>query len=50
MPLQTTLDLPVFQGPLDLLLSLIERRRLAITEVSLAAVADQYLQAVRALP
>jgi segregation and condensation protein A len=31
-------------------LSLIERRRLAITEVSLAEVADQYLQAVRALP
>ena len=50
MPLQTALDLPVFQGPLDLLLSLIERRRLAITDVSLAAVADQYLQAVRALP
>jgi segregation and condensation protein A len=50
VPLQTTLDLPVFQGPLDLLLSLIERRRLAITDVSLASVADQYLQAVRALP
>src|SRR5919204_200534 len=50
MPLQTTLELPAFQGPLDLLLTLIERRRLAITDVSLAAVADQYLQAVRSLP
>jgi segregation and condensation protein A len=50
LPLQTALELPVFQGPLDLLLDLIERRRLEITEVSLAAVADQYLQAVRALP
>lgn len=50
MPLATALDLPVFQGPLDLLLTLIERRRLEITEVSLALVADQYLQAVHALP
>jgi segregation and condensation protein A len=50
LPLETTLELPAFQGPLDLLLSLIERRRLAITDISLAAVADQYLQAVRALP
>jgi segregation and condensation protein A len=50
VPLQTALDLPAFRGPLDLLLSLIERRRLEITEISLATVADQYLQAVRALP
>lgn len=50
MPLPTTLELPTFNGPLDLLLDLIERRRLEITDVSLAAVADQYLQAVRALP
>lgn len=50
MSLATPLDLEVFQGPLDLLLQLVERRKLAITEVSLAAVAGQYLQAVRALP
>ena len=50
MPLPTTLELGVFQGPLDLLLSLIERRQLDITEVSLATVADQYLQEVRRLP
>lgn len=50
MPLDTTLSLPAFQGPLDLLLTLIERHRLEITEVSLAAVADQYLQAVHSLP
>jgi segregation and condensation protein A len=36
-------DLPVFQGPLDLLLSLIEREELEITRVSLAQVTDQYL-------
>jgi segregation and condensation protein A len=50
VPLTTALELEVFQGPLDLLLSLIERRQLEITEVSLAQVADQYLQAVRARP
>lgn len=45
-----TLSLPEFEGPLDLLLALIERGRLPITCVSLAAVADQYLAAVRAMP
>jgi segregation and condensation protein A len=50
LPLTTSLELEVFHGPLDLLLQLVERRRLEITEVSLAAVASQYLQAVRALP
>lgn len=32
-----------FEGPLDLLLSLIEKEKLDITQVSLAQVADQYL-------
>ncbi len=35
--------LPVFEGPLDLLLHLIEREELDITSVSLAQVTDQYL-------
>jgi len=35
--------LPVFQGPLDLLLHLIQREELDITKVSLAQVTDQYL-------
>jgi segregation and condensation protein A len=38
--------LPVFEGPLDLLLHLIEREELDITEVSLVAVTDQYLKAL----
>jgi segregation and condensation protein A len=38
--------LPVFEGPLDLLLHLIECEELDITEISLMAVTDQYLQAV----
>jgi segregation and condensation protein A len=36
--------LPVFQGPLDLLLHLIERQELDITQVSLAQVTNQYLE------
>ena len=36
-------DLPDFQGPLDLLLSLIEAEELDITKISLARVTDQYL-------
>ncbi len=38
--------LPDFEGPLDLLLHLIEHRELDITRVSLAAVADQYLELI----
>jgi segregation and condensation protein A len=36
-------SLPVFEGPLDLLLHLIERQELDITQVSLARVTNQYL-------
>ncbi len=39
-------ELPVYQGPLDLLLRLIEREEMDITEVSLLAVTDQYLRAI----
>src|SRR5438105_14737748 len=35
--------LPIFEGPLDLLLHLIEKRQMEITTISLVAVADQYL-------
>jgi segregation and condensation protein A len=35
--------LPVFEGPLDLLLHLIEKRQMEITAISLVAVTDQYL-------
>jgi segregation and condensation protein A len=37
-------SLPVFEGPLDLLLHLIERQELDITQVSLAQVTNQYLE------
>ena len=38
-----SIRLPDFEGPLDLLLQMIEHRDLDITRVSLVAVADQYL-------
>ncbi len=44
IPYHVTLD--VFEGPLDLLLRLIEREELDISRVSLALVADQYLASI----
>ena len=38
---------PVFEGPLDLLLQLIERAELNITTLALAQVTDQYLAHLR---
>lgn len=43
------LHLPTFEGPLDVLLRLIEKQQLPITDVSLAQVSDQFLQAAREL-
>lgn len=40
----------VFEGPLDLLLHLIERAELDITKLSLAQVTDQYLEHMHRLP
>ena len=42
-----TIHLPSFEGPLDLLLHLIERHQMEITTVSLVAVTDQFLSSVR---
>src|SRR5579859_4790618 len=47
--LDYTVQLPAFEGPLDLLLRLIEREELDITAIALAQVADAYLAHVRAL-
>ena len=41
-------SLDLFEGPLDLLLQLIEQQRLDITSIALVQVADQYLATVRA--
>jgi segregation and condensation protein A len=42
-------SLPLFEGPLDLLLHLIEQEQLDINEISLVAVTDQYLKTIDAL-
>lgn len=42
------LKLPIFEGPLDLLLHLIEKEELDITTVSLVQVTDQYLAHIHA--
>ncbi len=42
-----TVHLPIFEGPLDLLLHLIEKRQMEITAVSLVLVTDQYLAYLR---
>jgi segregation and condensation protein A len=47
--LNYTVHTPVYEGPLDLLLSLIERTELDITAVSLASVTDQYLAYINSL-
>lgn len=39
-----------FEGPLELLLSLIEERKLSVTEVSLSEVTDQYLAYISDFP
>lgn len=39
----------IFEGPLDLLLSLIEKRKLFVSDISLAQVTDEYLRHVESL-
>ena len=48
-PSEYAVRLDVFEGPLDLLLRLIEKAELDITTISLAQVADQYLAYLRQL-
>jgi len=43
------MQLPSFEGPLDVLLRLIERQQLAITDVSLVQVTDQFLTFVESM-
>ena len=47
--LNYTVHTPVYDGPLDLLLNLIERAELDITSVSLAMVTDQYIAYINSL-
>ncbi len=44
-----TIKTEVFEGPLDLLLSLVEKRKLFINDISLASVADDYISYIQRL-
>lgn len=46
---QFVIKTPVFEGPLELLLSLIEKHKLLINDIALANVADEYMEHVRTL-
>ncbi len=39
--------LPVFEGPLDLLLQLVQKNKLNICDIPIAVVLDQYMEAIR---
>lgn len=49
MPEKFNIQTPIFQGPLELLLDMIEKRKLLINEISLAKVADDYISHIRNL-
>jgi segregation and condensation protein A len=44
-----TVRTPTFEGPLDLLLSLIEQRKLFVNEISLAEVTNEYIGYIRSV-
>ena len=46
---ETQVQTPVYEGPMDLLLQLIENAELDITSLALAQVTDQYLERMRSL-
>lgn len=46
---QYQIDIPIFNGPLDLLLHLIERQELDITAISLVTITEQYLEQIERL-
>lgn len=53
MPSAITVKTPVYEGPLDLLLEMIEKRKLLINDVTLSSIADDFIaetQAMGAIP
>lgn len=49
-PASFTIKTEVFEGPLDLLLTLVEKRKLFINDISLSKVTDEYIEHVKQLP
>lgn len=50
MPAAPIVKTAVYEGPLDLLLELIEKRKLLINDISLATVTDEYIARINAMP
>ncbi|OGC88234.1 hypothetical protein A3D70_02685 [Candidatus Adlerbacteria bacterium RIFCSPHIGHO2_02_FULL_54_18] len=44
-----TVKTEVYEGPLDVLLELVEKRKLLINDISLAAVTDEYIEQINAM-
>ncbi len=49
MPSSVNVKTPVYEGPLDLLLELIEKRKFLINDISLAEVTDEYLARINSM-
>ena len=49
MPDEYSIKTDVFEGPLELLLSLVEKRKLFISDISLSQVADDYISYIKQL-
>lgn len=49
MPSNLHIKTNVYEGPLDLLLDLIEKRKLLINDISLSSVTDEFLSRIRAM-
>ena len=47
MPEDLKISLPLFEGPLDLLLDMIRRQKLDIYDIPIAKVTEQYLSYIR---
>ena len=45
-----TVSLPMFEGPLDLLLHLIKKNEVQVTDIPIAAITDQYLATLEQFP
>jgi segregation and condensation protein A len=50
MSASPTVRLPVFEGPLDLLLHLIKKNEVEITDIPIASITDQYLAMLEEMP
>ena len=50
MTVPCTVRLPIFEGPLDLLLHLIKRNEVQVSDIPIATITDQYLATLEELP